>query len=931
MSWPLDRWAWGTSHFRVRDDSTVLNTDAGWLAAENVRADGLAADTTYRVRFSVKANTEQSGLPIAHKVYWRQWFESWWLNWQELETGAGIVRSALSGQYANGDKCSTQLLTGDDARFFSDQGVAIEGAHTTESFRPWNVIVPEYEIEVAFQMTTGLVAGQPVEIALFYQGVRGIWEMVPGERASFTRVGAAATPPVAAFSGTPVEGTAPLEVMFSDASTGVIEKWEWEFGDVPLGWRYCWDRNPVHTYLHPGTYTVILKVTNEAGSDEEIKAQYIEVTEAPIWEDPEDPPEGWEPPEEVPEKLWKRAHVGIGAKAYVLEANSYQKRMMPAFTDRFASGTLEYGDLSYWQYLSQDDFRGGEGEELFDVSAGPQTMYLKGYGVRGMEPHPSLRLCASPTKRDELGDIGDAKLLVAWEGAPLLVGAGATLRQWQESAGEWGGSVSFANSPYSLATHGYPTSAMYAPPYVVVGTAKGRLVLLDSDVMRSGVPKAVREAPTDYRYAVVGMLALSGLLYFVAVRGAAAEPFTRLFAVRFPGLGEESPACEWKAVGLTVDAQKGPEGTTGLPASNSVGMIWHQGAIWIVLNTGAQHEPSHASAVLAWSNGAEVLWYKVFPGFVCAGLASVGARLLMVGNYEDRAVIMTDDGVVMKQKWVDRAAWDQFTSEFCSVFCHHDHIVIGGSGTVRAWETDGGMALTEAVFLPPHAYDPSLRVEAVVKSQLRYHLKVRDRLNRAYMWDCEPQDVANTFGEIRLSEIDAGMREVPKIFSSVTVRTQEALSAENVVEVRSGGTLLGQANEGKATEMFFPATFGVRKTLELAVRLIAGASGDAPKLTAVTVRYVPLGPYKRVWAFVVKAENALRTLDGETEFRSGTEIANDLWALATAQLPVRFRDLDGETYTVMILDAVAKCPMPDKPRPVGEGPEFQVSLELAEY
>jgi len=115
------------------------------------------------------------------------------------------------------------------------------------------------------------------------------------------------------------------------------------------------------------------------------------------------------------------------------------------------------------------------------------------------------------------------------------------------------------------------------------------------------------------------------------------------------------------------------------------------------------------------------------------------------------------------------------------------------------------------------------------------------------------------------------------------------------------------------------------------VRLIAGASGDPPVLTAVAVRYVPLGPYKRVWSFVVKAENALRTLDGETEFRSGVEIANDLWQLATAQQPVRFRDVDGQNYTVMILDAKAMCPMPDKPKPVGGGPEYQIAMELAEY
>ena len=502
------------------------------------------------------------------------------------------------------------------------------------------------------------------------------------------------------------------------------------------------------------------------------------------------------------------------------------------------------------------------------------------------------------------------------------------MRQWHEAEGEGGGEVSFDNAPYVMATDGYPTCATYAPPYVVVGTSKGRLVLLDSDVMRTGTAKIVRAPAVEHQYAVMQILPLSGLLWFVALRGSSTSPFTRLFAVRFPAPGEA--AYSWQQVGLIVDPAVGVQGITGLPVATEVGMIWHQGAIWIALNTGFQGVPSRSSMVLAWSNGAEVLGYKSFAGFVCKGMASIGARLLLVGNYADRAVIMTDDGVVLRYKSIG-VSWDQFTSEFCSVFSHHDHLLIGGSGTVRAWETDGGMALTEAVFLAPEAYDRWLRVEAIVWAQGRYHLKVRDRGNEALMWECGAEDVLETFGEIRLSQIDAGMREVPKIFSSVTVRTKEALSAENVVEVRVGGTLLGQANSGTTREMFFPSSFGVRKTLDVTVRLIAGAEGDPPELTAVTVRYVPLGPYKRVWGFAVKAQNALRMLDGGTEPRSGQEIAADLWALANAQLPVWFRDVDGQSYVVMILDCIAKCPMPDKPEPIGEGPEFLCALEMVEY
>ena len=86
----------------------------------------------------------------------------------------------------------------------------------------------------------------------------------------------AATPPVAAFSGTPTSGTAPLEVTFTDASTNTPTSWAWTFGDDSTSSS----QNPVHTYLAAGTYTVTLTATNADGSDGETKTAYITVSAA---------------------------------------------------------------------------------------------------------------------------------------------------------------------------------------------------------------------------------------------------------------------------------------------------------------------------------------------------------------------------------------------------------------------------------------------------------------------------------------------------------------------------------------------------------------------------------------------------------------------------------------------------------------------------
>ena len=59
--------------------------------------------------------------------------------------------------------------------------------------------------------------------------------------------------PVANFTGTPVIGTAPLTVVFTDLSTNVPTAWNWTFGDGDV--TNATDQNPVHTYLTP-VYTM---------------------------------------------------------------------------------------------------------------------------------------------------------------------------------------------------------------------------------------------------------------------------------------------------------------------------------------------------------------------------------------------------------------------------------------------------------------------------------------------------------------------------------------------------------------------------------------------------------------------------------------------------------------------------------------------------
>ena len=81
--------------------------------------------------------------------------------------------------------------------------------------------------------------------------------------------------PTADFAGAPVSGEYPLNVSFTDLSSGDPTGWSWTFGDGGTSTA----QNPSHTYSAAGTYTVSLTASNAQGNDTATKTNYITVTE----------------------------------------------------------------------------------------------------------------------------------------------------------------------------------------------------------------------------------------------------------------------------------------------------------------------------------------------------------------------------------------------------------------------------------------------------------------------------------------------------------------------------------------------------------------------------------------------------------------------------------------------------------------------------
>ena len=82
--------------------------------------------------------------------------------------------------------------------------------------------------------------------------------------------------PVAGFSGMPTNLFVTQTVTFTDASTGSITNWVWNFGDGNVVTNSS-NANVQHAYAAAGSYTVSLTVTGSGGSNTSTLANYVVV------------------------------------------------------------------------------------------------------------------------------------------------------------------------------------------------------------------------------------------------------------------------------------------------------------------------------------------------------------------------------------------------------------------------------------------------------------------------------------------------------------------------------------------------------------------------------------------------------------------------------------------------------------------------------
>jgi PKD repeat protein len=138
---------------------------------------------------------------------------------------------------------------------------------------PYSILSGATFSVAGFGTTNVVVQFAPVAVGSFTNNV--IFTSANGGTPSNTVNGTGAIVPVALFTGSPTNGTAPLVVTFADTSTGTISNRLWSFGDGNTTNTMATSLS--HTYSSAGTNPVSLTVFGPLGSSMTNRIGYIVV------------------------------------------------------------------------------------------------------------------------------------------------------------------------------------------------------------------------------------------------------------------------------------------------------------------------------------------------------------------------------------------------------------------------------------------------------------------------------------------------------------------------------------------------------------------------------------------------------------------------------------------------------------------------------
>lgn len=153
--------------------------------------------------------------------------------------------------------------------------------------------------------------------------------------------------PIADFNANVTRGISPLKVNFTDNSSGLVENWNWDFGDG----TNSTDINTTHTFV-PGNYTVNLTVQNINGTSSSLLN--VRCAEEPVYTYS---PKNSSAISAYGEELNFSIHSSLYSSfVWLIDGNPVNETGATLYNNTNDSSMISYCVINTSQYINQSDF-----------------------------------------------------------------------------------------------------------------------------------------------------------------------------------------------------------------------------------------------------------------------------------------------------------------------------------------------------------------------------------------------------------------------------------------------------------------------------------------------------------------------------------------------------------------------------------------------
>lgn len=665
-----------------------------------------------------------------------------------------------------------------------------------------------------------------------------------------------------------------------------------------------------------------------------------------------------------------QGHVSLNGKTYVLIEESYEKRAQQPFSARFATGDPGYGDLSFWQFLKQETWDGGNGQETFLTT---NKIYQSvGWNFQNYRPRLSCGAAQVAWKTPASFFVNTLPLIVKtqfndtvhlfpfaslYRGVSGHIGeilhiVGATA--WKVSSTATFLDPSDAENPavkhidsqtfglwnrgVSAAADGYGPLILTAAYYLDGGISKVKLM--------SHSPNP--SGPTDLGAIVqVGGYLDSGVNSVRVIFGIDRSHVGLIDCAQGAQLLKVLTMDDAFVPSITatkyLKLPGGAEVISNAVATDANGYVYCVTQNGAIPGNGGTNE-FNISSVYIFSPtdllaGHPVLTEHVHlpPGFYATGITDVAGAVYVLGAFKPSsteqyaAIYKMSTGQIIWQSAYNYVGEDNYIRAF-SRLSRAETIFVAKSNLgnyASILRLRSGDIVEEVAAIPAWTAGTHT-VLGVGCYGHRYYWYTNDGGGVAKLYSTNDVsgalDATGTYSILELSDFGANTPLINKTAYAITVELSAALPSTQSIDVLVNDSVFGTMTSADGTSKEIVATSEFTATSFRIKLRQARANTWTGSLRKVALRFVPTQFKKRAWGFGIRATKRLKMGDGSHETRTPATMFTDIEAAWASNIPVTFIDVDGTSYSVLVTDFKQKRPLLSMDRQSGNEAFYFVEL-----